>query len=554
MNTLIGRCVLLLVAGSLVAAPMLGQSKATGQVANVVQFQDVTSAVLGNVVVTDPGGPENGNWGWIAVGDWDGTGWPGLALNTWPGTHLFSNRQGKFVEVPAPRINGEFYARIGIWCDTDGTGQENLLLGGVGEIFGTWLDHWYRVQTTGAMTEITPAAVAGANPPIQIRAMTCADIDRDGRMDVFEAADMLPPGYSSDPNVQTRLWMNKGKNVFTNEVAARAPRVETGGNPYVIACADISTPLLGFPSCIAAGNNFNEWHLSLGDGTLTLGTFGHSGHFLYLDAYLGDAVFADFDGVGRTGIAVGDTTINDSTQVPIIVGCNDGNWSPSIGNEGGIVGCWKPPLPGNTPDWVHHSVGRIVVADFDNSGAPSILETFSGNAFQFYDPNRLWMNSGSTPGAPNFVEMAQSAGIANACPAYVDGQDISSAAAIDYDMDGRIDLIVTCSVRYAPGSYKVFRNVTPDNNAWVGFILRSPGTLGTWVTVTACGHVQRQQLTARTGWWHQDDRHVHFGLGLCESSVQVTIAWPNGATINYSVPPRHYYVANGSKGRLAVFK
>jgi hypothetical protein len=128
-------------------------------------------------------------------------------------------------------------------------------------------------------------------------------------------------------------------------------------------------------------------------------------------------------------------------------------------------------------------------------------------------------------------------------------------AAIDFDLDGRVDLIIACAGLYAPGPYRVFRNVTVNSNDWVGFTLQSPRKLGAWITVTYCGRTQVQQLTARTGWWHQDSRHVHFGLGYCGGSphVQVTIAWPDGATISGSLNPRHYYVASEAGG-LKVFK
>ncbi len=546
MKTWIGLSVLLLAAGLLIAVPMPDRSRAQGQL-GAVQFQDVTSQVLGNVVVTDPGGPEDGNWGWIAVGDWDGTGWPGLALNTWPGIHLFKNQQGTFVEVPAPRINGDFYARIGIWCDTEGSGHDDLLLGGVGELYGTWMDHWYRVDPMGALTEVTPAAVSAATPK-QVLAMTCADIDRDGRLDVFEAAT----AFSTDPPPihQNRVWMNKGGGVFADEADARGFGSESDNNPYALQCADLATPPQGFPSCLGVGNDYNYWFLNLGNGVMNGGTTGAYTNFMILDPYLADAAFADFDGSGRTGVAFGDTTLTDANSTALHIGCNTGAWNPFIGRSmSGMVECWRAPNPpGGT--WIGHSVSRLVVADFDNSGYQSIFEGFKANPWGFFDPNRLWMNVGSMPGRPNFVDMGQASGIATACPSGY----VGAAASIDYDLDGRVDLIIGCNGIYWPGPFRVFRNVTVNNNGWIGFILQSPRMLGTWVTVTACGRTQKQQLTARTGWSHQDDRHVHFGLGICASPVQVTIAWPDGATFSRSVPPGHYYMANEATGGLALFK
>jgi len=322
-----------------------------------------------------------------------------------------------------------------------------------------------------------------------------------------------------------------------------------------LQCADLSTPPRGFPSCIATGNDYNSWFLNLGNGVMNGGTTGVYTSFMGLNPYLSDAAFADFDGSGRIGVAVGDTTLIDANSTALHVGCNTGVWNPVIGpGMSGIVECWRAPNPpGST--WMGHSVGRIVVADFNNSGAPSILETFSANPSGFYDPNRLWMNVGSTPGHPNFVEKGVAAGIANACAPNQGMNFTAGVAAIDFDLDGRVDVIIACSGLYAPGPYRVFRNVTVNSNDWVGFILQSPRRLGAWITVTYCGRTQVQQLTARTGWWHQDSRDVHFGLGYCghQSGVQVTIAWPDGATLSDSVKPRHYYVAREAGG-LAVFK
>jgi hypothetical protein len=383
--------------------------------------------------------------------------------------------------------------------------------------------------------------------------MTCADINDDGLLDVIEATTAFnfePPSIQ-----QNRVWMNQGHGVFADQASARGFGSETDNSPYAVQCADLSTPPKGFPSCLGTGNDYNSWFLNLGNGVMNGGSTGVYTSFMALNPYLADAAFADFDGSGRIGVAIGDTTLIDANSTPLHVGCNTGVWNPIIGpTMSGMVECWRAPNPpGGT--WMGHIVGRIVVADFNNSGAPSILETFTGNSLGFYDPNRLWMNVGSTPGHPNFVEKGQAAGIANACPPNQGMNFTSGVAAIDFDLDGRVDLIIACTGLFAPGPYRVFRNITVNSNDWVGFILQSPRKLGAWITVTYCGRTQVQQLTARTGWWHQDSRHVHFGLGSCggSSRVQVTIAWPDGATISGSLNPRHYYVSSEAGG-LKVFK
>lgn len=159
-------------------------------------------------------------------------------------------------------------------------------------------------------------------------------------------------------------------------------------------------------------------------------------------------------------------------------------------------------------------------ADVDND-ARADLFIAKGNVDQMpglaiNDPNNLLMQNPDG----TFRETADAAGVATT-------ERSRGAALVDFDGDGRLDLVVVN--RRAP--MELYRNVTEDTGNWLAIALTQPGgninAVGATVVVQAGDRRQSQQLTIGGGHAGGKALPLHFGLGgATEATIEVT--WPDG--------------------------
>ncbi len=158
--------------------------------------------------------------------------------------------------------------------------------------------------------------------------------------------------------------------------------------------------------------------------------------------------------------------------------------------------------------------------DIDNDGLDDLFIA-KGNVDQMptnaiHDPNNMLMQQPDG----HFVEKADVAG--------VDTTDRSRGAALaDFDLDGRLDLLVLN--RRAP--LEIYRNVTEGTGHWLSVALEQNGgnrsAIGAQVTVTANGVSRTQQVTVGGGHAGGQALPLHFGLGDAPEA-EVTVTWPDG--------------------------
>ena len=165
-------------------------------------------------------------------------------------------------------------------------------------------------------------------------------------------------------------------------------------------------------------------------------------------------------------------------------------------------------------------------ADIDNDGQADLFIA-KGNVDQMpgmaaHDPNNLLMQLDNG----TFEERAHTAGVATT-------ERARGAALVDFDNDGRLDLIV--SNRRAP--LELYSNVTSGTGNWININLRQPGgnidAIGALISVDTGSTTQVQQHTIGGG--HAGGQLVgrHFGLAEAEQ-IDVTVTWPDQSKSTHS--------------------
>jgi enediyne biosynthesis protein E4 len=108
-----------------------------------------------------------------------------------------------------------------------------------------------------------------------------------------------------------------------------------------------------------------------------------------------------------------------------------------------------------------------------------------------------------------------------------------SAAAVDFDLDGDVDLVVN-NFRQPP---RVLVNAQASKNQFVQLRLagkgKNPRALGATITITAGGKSILRHVSGGRGYLSQADTLVTAGVGDAKT-VDVTIRWPDGAQTKHA--------------------
>jgi hypothetical protein len=193
-----------------------------------------------------------------------------------------------------------------------------------------------------------------------------------------------------------------------------------------------------------------------------------------------------------------------------------------------------------------------VAADFDNDMYTDLYLACRGGVQNI--TNILLHNNGNgtftvVPGAggaagPIGLAVGQGAGVSE------------TVVAADYDLDGRMDLMLTNGMNLRPqhrnnGPYQLFRNTSTPRN-WIELDLvgtsSSRDAVGARIYATAGGVTQYREQNEGYHRWSQNQRRTHFGLAG-NATVNLTIKWPSGRTDTYNnQPANHIYVATEGGG------
>ncbi|MCO5319556.1 MAG: CRTAC1 family protein, partial [Microthrixaceae bacterium] len=228
----------------------------------------------------------------------------------------------------------------------------------------------------------------------------------------------------------------------------------------------------------------------------------------------------------------------------LLLGNGDGTFRDATGEYGVAEGYWGQ---------------GSVAADLNSDGATDLMMTSgyrgvatarpdTGNDPQrpyfehgVDDPDRLWLNTGAVrsagldptdpaTGSTPWPEASATVGLSSLAAG-------KAAVPLDYDGDGRIDLLVANT----NGPPTLWRNTADNPNRWLAVQLHdrdSANTSGVGAVVsvsTADGFGQSQRIGTDGSFQSGTTARAHFGLGPAPGEVAVEIRWPDGSVTSSRV-------------------
>ncbi len=488
----------------------------------------------------------------IAVADFDGDGFMDVyVVQPEPGqpNRLFRNVGGDHFEDVAAEVGladtgKRFAGSMAVWADFNGDGRLDLFQSRFGCHSLFLRDAGPRVHFT---EHIELTRLACSNP----KAVNVADVNRDGWLDVILGNYYPPTNLASYLPVNHVFgyaganFQGGGSEVLLGsprgfETVFRGPRAHT----TAVGVSDIDGD--GWPDFFASNDyTFDQMYLNragrgfvdVTDEYIPRVEHGLSGM---------DAEFADFDNSGRMSLYVSNMYFPPfSTTKNLLWKKKPDGRFVNVAEQAGVGRCgWA---------WT----GKF--ADFDNDGdldlfvingkargervrteaeatksfafvrnsimaSPpalrermSLVPDFSRYYLSAFERSCLfWQKDG------RFYDVAPEAGI-------VDRDEGQSAALVDFDNDGRMDVVVG----NLGGPLLAYHNVTPSPGHWLGIELLGPARMPMPFGAKAVlrrddGKTPMREYYPANGFRGQSDPRMHFGLGRAERAPDVEVRWPDG--------------------------
>ncbi len=409
-------------------------------------------------------------------------------------------------------------------ADYNGDGWPDLAVTGFGHV------HLYENNGDGTFTNVTEEAglnlttACGQSQPCWFTGAAWTDYDNDDHLDLFLYTYLesnMTDSYRSPNNSPAQynfLLHNDGDGTFTD----RAEEAGVQGR---------ATDLLGSKSLgaiwfdhdnnglmdlyVANDETPNEFYVNQGDGTfedrteeagladaragmgLTAGDYDQDGYLdLYFTHYqlqnngfyrnLGDGTFEDRS--GQDGL---DADLNEVGWGTAFVDLDRDTRQDLIAANGHTA--WDQAENG------HYAQTTLI---FENKPVP-----------------------GGDPGQVEWQEISDNVGFAE-----IEQRVTRGFAYADYDLDGTVDLV---QVNNANESVQILETATVDNH-WLYVDLEQPGpnpdAIGARVQVTADDVTQVRQLRAGSSYLSQNTQLLDFGLDRHAHVDEVKVEWPGGDT------------------------
>jgi len=424
-------------------------------------------------------------------------------------------------------------------------------------------NHLYRNEGNGHFTEVTTKA--GLNPDMYSVAVTAADYDNDGFV------DLLVTGYG-----RAILYHNDGNGHFSDVTAKAGIKVDgwaissTWLDYDKDGCVDLFVGRYvkfdpkyrnyyaadNYPGPLDYEGETNKLYRNNCDGTFT-DVSEKSGMASFVGRAMG-VTAADFDGDGWDDIYVA----NDRTENFLFRNKHDGTFEEVANDTGtafgqngestssmgpvfadfegrGVLDLWV--TDGHYNRLLHNSGKQgfedmgatngvsqtnaqyvswgTGVYDFDNDGYPDILIFHGGLIHLIPQEHTLFRGVGKG----HFEDVSRDAG-----PVLSVRTTARGACFGDYDNDGKVDAFLVNLGAKAT----LVHNTSENTGHWIAIKLKGTKSnrdgIGARVEIIAGGKRWTAERVASSGYLSQDDDRMHFGLGAADGIDRILIHWPSG--------------------------
>ena len=499
----------------------------------------------------------------VSIVDFDRDGWPDIYVTTskeGAKNALYRNmHDGTFKDVAEEMgiadVNrpGTGVSMGAVWGDYDNDGYEDLLLikWGKPELFHNDAGHGF--------TRVTDQA--GLPPWINANTALWFDYDGDGLLDFFiggyysedvdlwhlKTTKMMPDSFEYAKNGGRKyLFHNLGNGRF-QEVSAKAG---INSRRWALAAAAVDLRGTGHPDLFIA-NDYGVSELYFNDGKQFHDAGEETGVGFAPKSGM-NASFGDILNQGRYAVYVS----NISEDGVLIQGNN--LWMPREGTSGnnlqyenlardfGVeLGGWSfgaqfGDLNNDglldlylTNGYVSLDRDRDYWYDFSKiaGGHSTIISdaknwpAMEGRSLSGYQTKHVWLNDGSG----KFIDVAQAVGV-------TDTYDGRAVALVDLWNRGVLDVVVANQ----RGPLLIYKNTVTPENKWIEVALEGTASnrsaIGAEVTVFWNGQQQVQEVSGGCGFAAQNQRRLHFGLGITSQVDAAVIRWPSGKTQTLEKP------------------
>jgi hypothetical protein len=398
-----------------------------------------------------------------------------LLINSSTPDRLFrSDGGGTYTELAVPALQAPGFTQGAAWADYDNDGDEDV------HIITYQGPNRLLRNDGGALVEVTPSVLADSTG--RAGEPSWADFDNDGLVDLH-----VTRGGSS-----ARMYRNEGGGAFST----------------------VTNPITGAP-----GGGLGEWADYDLDGDLDLFEGVRNGNDrLYRNDGPGSFVDVTLPPMDAHTSCNGPIWLDADNDLDFdaLLGMVGGQQQPNrlYRNDGTSVFALK-----QDSTLGYRYINSMSAADYDNDGDMDMFHCFSDSCGG--SGNALLRNDGG-----EFV--------VDPTPA-LGGHGASRAAAwSDIDDDGDLDLYI-CEDGGCGGN-SLIRNDNANGNHWLKVRLEGVASnrsaIGARVEVHTEAGSQLRDLRGG-GYFSQDSRTVHFGLGAEVNVDLLTVFWPSGAVDSF---------------------
>jgi enediyne biosynthesis protein E4 len=443
--------------------------------------------------VTDRAGVAGeGLWGaGVVVADYDADGWPDILVTGFGPNVLYHNRGDGTFENTAARLGIESpgWNTGAAFFDADGDGDLDLYV--------------------ASYIDCTLDDVLKAKPTLDWKGL--------------EKVAAGPFGLKGAPD---HFFRSEGGRRFEDATAAAGLEDRGLAYGFAVRAADFDGDG-DVDLYVANDSDPNYLYRNEGDGT-----------FKEVGVWSGCALDANGAAQASMGIAVGDATGDGLLDIFVT------NFSQDFstlyrGMGGGLFEDASEETGVGPPTYMPMSWGTAL-ADLDNDGDLDLVVA-NGHIYPQIDrhpeivgayrqKNLLLENR-----AGHFVDVTGEAG-----PGFETQESNRGLAVGDYDNDGDLDILITA----LDAPPLLLRNDS-QGGSWITIVCEIPGggadPIGTVVTLTAGGRVQRRDIASGDSYMSSHDPRPHFGLGKAETVDSIDVRWPDGThSVRTNVPARQF--------------